>query len=183
MVNASALIVREVTVSSEPAVLIAWLSSLDVTLSRIGLEAGPLSQWLYAGLVKAGFAVELLETRHVRDVFKEMPVMTDKKDARGIAQLMRLGWFPSVHCKWLPAQEVQAMLTARKLVQTKLHAVEMSRRGLDLTVGPTTTRTFEGGIHELVEGHRAHRRRTSFPAAELSSLSEVGAWQPLDGIR
>jgi transposase len=62
-------------------------------LTRIGLEAGPLSQWLYAAMRQAGLAVELLETRHVRNAFKIMPVKTDRKDARGIAELMRLGWF------------------------------------------------------------------------------------------
>lgn len=87
------VIVREAIVPSEPEALIAWLSSLDVSMSRIGLEAGRLSQWLYAGLAKGGCAVEPLETRHVRDAFKTMPVKTDCKDARGIAQLMRLGWF------------------------------------------------------------------------------------------
>jgi transposase len=59
-----------------------------------------------------------------------MPVKTDRKDARGIAQLMRLGWFRPVHCKSLPAQEVRALLTARKLLQTKNHDVEMSLRGV-----------------------------------------------------
>ena len=44
---------------------------------------------------EAGLAVELLETRHVPHAFKTMPVKTDRKDARGIAQLMRLGWFRS----------------------------------------------------------------------------------------
>jgi transposase len=126
-------------------------------LARIGLEAGPLSQWLYADLAKAGLAVELIETRHVRDAFKAMPVKTDRKDAHGIAQLMRLGWFRPVHCKSLPAQEVRAMLTARKLVQTKLHDVEMSLRGIlrgfGLKVGHTTPRTFETRVRELVTGH------------------------------
>jgi transposase len=51
----------------------------------------------------ASLAVELLETRHVRNAFKAMPVKTDRKDARGIAQLMRLGWFRPVYCKSLPA--------------------------------------------------------------------------------
>ena len=58
-----------------------------------------------------------------------MPVKTDRKDARGIAQLMRLGWFRPVHCKSLPAQEFRALLTARKLLQTKNHDVEMCRGG------------------------------------------------------
>jgi len=59
-----------------------------------------------------------------------MPVKSDRNDARGIAQLMRLGWFRPVHCKSLPRQEVRALLHARKLVQSKLHDVEMSLRGI-----------------------------------------------------
>lgn len=90
---------REAKIASEPEVLIGWFSRSGLTVTRIGLEAGPLSQWLYADMRNAGLAVELLETRHVRDAFKAMPVKTDRKDARGIAQLMRLGWFRPVHCK------------------------------------------------------------------------------------
>jgi transposase len=157
VVEAGGRIVREAKVASEPDALIAWLSKLAVEVSRIGLEAGPLSQWLYAGMREAGLPVELLETRHVRDAFKAMPVKTDRNDARGIAQLMRLGWFRPVHCKSLPAQELRAVLTARKLVQGKKHDIEMSLRGIlrgfGLKVGPTTTRSFEGRVRELVEGH------------------------------
>ena len=157
VVDAKGRIVREAKVWSEPEALMAWFRDLALPLSRIGLEAGPLSQWIYARLAEAGFAVELIETRHVRDAFKAMPVKTDRKDARGIAQLMRLGWFRPVHCKSLPAQEVRAVLAARKLVQTKLHDVEMSLRGIlrgfGLKVGQTTSRTFEGRIRELVVGH------------------------------
>ena len=75
-----------------------------------------MSQWLYAALREAGLAVELLETRHVKAALSAMPVKTDRNDARGIAQLMRLGWFRPVHCKSAEAQEIRALLTARKLV-------------------------------------------------------------------
>ena len=105
MVDGAGKIVRETKVASEPEALIAWFRALGLALERIGLEAGPLSQWLYAALREAGFAVELLETRHVRDAFKSMPVKSDRNDARGIAQLMRLGWFRPVHCKSMTAQE------------------------------------------------------------------------------
>jgi transposase len=84
IVDANGKIVREAKVASEPEALIAWFRSLGVSLVRIGLEAGPLSQWLFAAMQKAGLAVELLETRHVRTAFKTMPVKTDRKDARGI---------------------------------------------------------------------------------------------------
>ena len=159
VVDASGKIVKEAKLSSEPEALIAWFKGLPFGLARIGFEAGPLSQWLHAGLKKAGFAVELLETRHVRDAFKAMPVKTDRNDARGIAQLMRLGWFRPVHCKSVPAQETRAVLTARKLVQGKLYDIEMSLRGIlrgfGLKVGRTTKAGFAGRIRELTEHHPA----------------------------
>jgi transposase len=157
VVDASGKIVREARVASEPEALIAWFASLGLGLSRIGLEAGPLSQWLYAAMREAGLAVELLETRHVRKAFEAMPVKSDRNDARGIAQLIRLGWFRPVHCKSLGAQEVRAVLTARKLVQSKLLDVENSLRGIlrgfGLKVGKTTARNFAARIQELVQGH------------------------------
>jgi len=157
VVDGSGRVVREAKVASEPEALIAWFRGLGLAMARIGLEAGPLSQWLYAAMCEAELAVELLETRHVRDAFKAMPVKTDRKDARGIAQLMRLGWFRPVHCKSLPAQETRALLTARKLVQSKHHDTEMSLRGIlrgfGLKVGKTNQRTFASRVRELVAGH------------------------------
>jgi transposase len=157
VVDANGKIVREDKVPSEPEALVAWLGRLGFAVARIGLEAGPLSQWLYAALCNAGLAVELLETRHVRTALQTMPVKTDRNDARGIAQLMRLGWFRPVHCKSMTAQETRAMLTARKLLQSKLHDVEMSLRGIlrgfGLKVGKTTRRSFAARVQELVVGH------------------------------
>lgn len=157
VVDASGRIVREGKVASEPKALVTWFGGHALRLERIGLEAGPLSQWLYGSLKEVGLAVELLETRHVHDAFKAMPVKSDRNDARGIAQLMRLGWFKPVHCKSIAAQEVRAMLTARKLVQAKLLDIENSLRGIlrgfGLKVGRTTARRFAGRIRELVAGH------------------------------
>ena len=157
LVDGMGKILREAKVASEPEALIAWFRSQGMVLERIGLEAGPLSQWLYAALREAGLAVELLETRHVRDAFKAMPVKSDRNDARGIAQLMRLGWFRPVHCKSIEAQETRAILTARKLLQSKLRDIENSLRGVlrgfGLKVGSTTERTFAERIRELVAGH------------------------------
>src|SRR6202171_10730 len=146
VVDASGKIVREGKVATEPEALIGYFGLLGVTVVRIGLEAGPLSQWLYAAMKQAGLAVELLETRHVRKAFEAMPVKSDRNDARGIAQLIRLGWFRPVHCKSIGAQEVRAVLTARKLIQSKLFDIEMRLRGIlrgfGLKVGPTTPLRF-----------------------------------------
>jgi transposase len=66
VVDASGRIVREAKVASEPEALTAWLGGPGLEVARIGLEAGPLSQWLHAGLGEAGFEAVLLETRHVK---------------------------------------------------------------------------------------------------------------------
>jgi len=156
VVDGTGRIVREAKVASEPEALVAWFRGLRLEVARVGLEAGPLSQWLFAAMRAAGLAVELLETRHVRDALRAMPVKTDRKDARGIAQLMRLGWSRPVHCKSASAQETRSLLTARELLRSKGHDTEMSLRGVlrgfGLKVGPTTARSFAGRVRELVAG-------------------------------
>ena len=149
-------IVRETKVRSEPEALTALFADLGLPLARIGLEAGPLSQWLHAGLADAGHEVVLLETRHVKAALSAMTVKTDRKDARGIAQLLRMGWFRPVHRKSLPAQEVRTLLTARKLLVVKLLDIELAIRGLlrgyGFKVGPTTKATFTNRVAELITG-------------------------------
>src|SRR3954469_17493735 len=135
IVDAQGKILKEAKVACEPQALIAWLAAHGTPMARIGLEAGPLSQGLFAEMKAAGLPVELLETRHVGAAFKAMPVKTDRTDARGIAQLMRLGWFRPLHCKSLPAQEVRALLTTRKLLQAKREEIKMILRG-----GPRSNR-------------------------------------------
>src|SRR5262245_4208358 len=138
----------------------------DVTASarrfRIGLEAGPLSQWLHAGLRQAGFQTVLLETRHVKAALSAMTVKTDRKDARGLAQLLRMGWFQQVHAKSIGSQEIRALLVARKQLLGRLLDVELSIRGIlrgfGLKVGQVTRKTFEARIRELVTGQATLER-------------------------
>ncbi len=85
ILDATGKIVKEAKVASEPEALTTFLTHLDLPLTRIGLEAGPLSQWPHAALVKAGFQAVLLETRHVKAALSAMIVKTDRRDARGIA--------------------------------------------------------------------------------------------------
>jgi len=162
VIDAAGKTIREGKVASEPEALADWLKATGVSLERVGLEAGPLSQWLHVGLRQAGIAAELLETRHVRRAFEIMPVKTDRKDAHGIADLMRMGWFRPVHCKSIDAQETRAMLTARKLVQKQVFEVESSLRGIlrgfGLKVGKTTPVKFEGRVKELVAGNPSLER-------------------------
>ena len=157
VVDATGRIVREAKVASEPEALVAFFGQLGLPLTRVGLEAGPLSQWLHAGLTAAGFAAVLLETRHVKAALSAMIVKTDRKDARGIAQLLRMGWYRPVHRKSPDAQEARALLAGRKLLQAKLRDVELSIRGIlrgfGLKVGEVGKGRFAARIGELIAGH------------------------------
>lgn len=96
------MIVRK-RVASEPEELIAWLESVALELRRIGLEAGPFIAVALCGDAKCGACGRAFEARHVRNAFKIMPVKTDCKDAHGVAELLRLGWFHPVHAsRWKP---------------------------------------------------------------------------------
>jgi transposase len=156
VVDATGRIVRETKVASEPEALVRLFGQLGLPLTRIGLEAGPLSQWLHAGLTEAGFEAVLLETRHVKAALSAMIVKTDRKDARGIAQLLRMGWYRPVHRKSPPAQEVRALLVGRKLLQGKLGDVELGIRGLlrgfGLKLGEVSKGRFAARVRELVTG-------------------------------
>jgi transposase len=157
VVDSSGKVVRETKVAREPEALLLHFGDLGLPIVRVGLEAGPLSQWLREGLVDAGFDVVLLETRHVKAALSAMTVKTDRKDARGIAQLPRMGWYRPVHAKSADAQEVRALLVGRKLLQAKLLDVELSIRGIlrgyGLRVGDVSRGRFEARIRDLTEGH------------------------------
>jgi transposase len=174
IVDAKGKIVKETKVESNPDALIAFLRGLVMPIDRIGLEAGPLSQWLHAGLTKAGFETVLLETRHVKAALSAMTVKTDRRDARGIAQLLRMGWFRPVHCKSIGSQEVRALLVARKLLLGKLLDVEISIRGIlrgfGLKMGLVTRKSFESRVRELCAGQMMLEQVGSAMLAARSSL-------------
>ena len=119
IVDDAGKIVREVKVSSEPEALLAALKNPAYRFKRIGLEAGPLSQWLFSALAEAELPVICVETRHMRAALKVQINKTDRNDARGIAQMMRVGLYRPVHVKTLRSQKLRMLLTHRKLLQSK----------------------------------------------------------------
>ena len=87
IVDDAGRIVREAKVASEPEALLQVLMNPGYHFKRIGLEAGPLSQWLFSALADAGLPVVCVETRHMRAVLKAQINKTDRNDARGTAQI------------------------------------------------------------------------------------------------
>ena len=155
IVDDTGKIVREVKVASEPDALLPALTNPAYHFKRIGLEAGPLSQWLFSALAEAGLPVICVETRHMRAALKAQINKTDRNDARGIAQMMRAGLYRPVHVKTLRSQKLRMLLTHRKLLQSKAIAIEndlrATLRNFGLKVGVVGTMKFEARIKELVE--------------------------------
>ena len=156
IVDETGAICLEIKVTSHPEDLVQVLRNPEWRLVRIGLEAGPLSQWLFSGLAEAGLPAICIETRHAKAFLKAQVNKTDRNEARGIAQMMRVNLFRSVHVKTLTSQKRRALLTARKLLQEKAIAIENDIRGLlrnfGLKVGIVGTIGFDDRIRELIDG-------------------------------
>lgn len=157
VLDANGLVIFEATVDSEPGSIAERLRALDRPLERIGFEAGPLSQWIYAGLVEAGLPAICVETRHMHAALSARINKTDRNDALGIAQMMRAGLFKPVHVKTPASQHRRLLLTSRKLLQRKIYDIENDLRGslrnFGLKVGVVGAARFDERVRQLVADH------------------------------
>jgi transposase len=153
IVNDAADIVKEGKAETDPGAIATWLTSTEMEIGRLGLEAGPLSPWLWEGLRAAGLPAVCIETRRMKGATAVMAVKTDRNDARAIAHAMRVGWFTAVHVKTAESQELRLLLTNRKTLQTGRVALENEIRGtlkaFGLKVGSVSAITFEVRVLEL----------------------------------
>lgn len=149
--------VLEAKVAREPDVVARELSGVDGDYVRVGLEAGPLSQWLFFGLQEAELPDVCIEARHAKAAMVAMNRnKNDRNDARSIAQLVRSGGFKTAHVKSRRSQELRTLLTAREFFLNKFRDHENEIRGLlrpfGLKVGKVGARDFEARVRELVAG-------------------------------
>jgi transposase len=154
VIDGAGRMIREVKVATEPAAILTVLIDDAFTIERIGLEAGPLSQWLYSGLAEAGLPVICVETRHMKAALSAQINKSDRNDARGIAHMMRVGLYRPVHVKTLISQKRRMLLTSRQLLQAKAIDIENDLRGtlrnFGLRVGIVGVAKFETRIRELI---------------------------------
>jgi transposase len=150
-------IVLETVVASEPEALAVCLAPHARSLVRLGLEAGPLSEWLVRSLAEHGLDAVLMETRQVRAALSARVTKTDRGDARGMADLLRLGWFRPVHVKSIEAREQRALLSARTVLVHRLRDIENSVRGLLRGFGLRVPRLlrirWNAAVRTMIAGH------------------------------
>jgi transposase len=153
IIDDTGLIVREARTASEPEALVAFFRASGIAMKRVGLEACSLTAWLHQALTEAGIAVICIDTRHAKAAMGAMPNKTDRNDARGIAQIMRTGWYRAVHVKNPCCRSWRALLAARRMVLNKRRDVENGVRALlreaGLKLGTPSRRNFAARVIEL----------------------------------
>ena len=173
VVDSDGVIVAERKVASEPREIAEALLALGLVFERVGLEAGPLSPWLHDGLHSEGLPAICIETRQMKAALRAMRNKTDRNDARGIAQVMRTGWFRFVHVKSPESQELRLLLNHRKTLQRKTLDLENEVRGtlkaFGLKVGKVSRGRFAARVRELMAD------RPRLRAATESMLKARGA--------
>jgi len=149
-------IIQETMVATDPGSIAKYLQSANLSLESIGLEASNLSIWLYHNLSATGYPVIVIETRHAKAAMAAQNVKTDRNDARGIAHIMRTGWFKHVHVKSDESQRIRLIINGRKtLVQQKTvleNQIRGSLKTFGLKTGKVTRHQYEPRIWELIEG-------------------------------
>ena len=170
VVNHDGTIIRESEVPSEPAAIDQWLKATGLPMERVGLEAGGLSSWLCQELLARKWTVICIETRHAKAAMKAQQVKTDRNDARGLAHIMRTGWYKEVHVKSPDSQELRMLLNNRRFLLDKRVATDNEIRGslrtFGLKLGKVTPATYEPRIRELV-GDNEKFQDCIFPMLEV----------------
>ena len=180
VVNGEGAVIREREVATEPEAIAAFLPTEEQRLVRCGLEAGPLSPWLYRELVLHGLAVVCLDVI-AKAALGAMRNKTDRNDARGLAQPVRTGWFRAVRVKSTESQELRMLLTSRKLLHGKCLDVENQTRGLlkafGLRVGPVARARYDTRVRELLAG-----RERLLAVAEPLLRARAALWKEFNTL-
>lgn len=158
LVDQGGTILAETKVSTCPEAIADWLAERCDDLERVGMETGPLAVWLWNALAARQVPIVCLDARHANGVLKMMPNKTDRHDARGLAQIVRTGWFKAVQIKSHAAYVNRALLTARETLVGMRVRLENEIRGLLKTFGVMFDKRvggFKRRAEEIVRGELA----------------------------
>ena len=183
-------IVREARVASEPEAPVRFFGACGMGMERVGLEACSLTAWLHAGLTKVDIPAICIETRQAKAAMGAMPNKTDRNDARGIAQIMRTGWYRAVHVKSSTCRSWRALLTARRMMLNKRRDLENGVRALlreaGLKVGAPSRKDFPARARDLAAGDAVLLGLVESLLAVIDVMTrqaEKLTKQVLDGVR
>ena len=142
--------------ASTPEALAATIRAKAPAVVRIGLESGPLSSWHWHELRKAGLPVVCLDARHAKAALALQLNKSDRNDARGLAQIVRTGWYREVAVKSVDNQLVRSLPTTRaRLVRMRVDLANQIRgvlKPFGLIAGKGGGQPFAERVRTLVAG-------------------------------
>ena len=157
VLNASGHVVLEAEVASDPGALITFIQAKAPYAVRIGLESGPTSPWLWHSLKSAGLPVVCMDARHAHAALSVRPTKSDRNDARGLAEMVRMGWYKEVQVKSLAAHERMALLGVRRRLVDMRVEIDGQIRGIlktfGLVVGCGNSNAFAQRARILAQDH------------------------------
>ena len=138
-------------VTSEPAPIARLIRRRAPGVVRVGLESGPTSVWLTHALTAEGLPVVCLDARHAHAVLSVRINKSDRGDARGLAEMIRVGWFKAVQVKSLNAHERKALLIARHQLVDMRVRIDNQLRGILKTFGLVIGKCGRGQIGQRAQ--------------------------------
>jgi transposase len=158
---------------SDPAAIVRLIRKRAPELTRVGLESGPTSVWLTHALTAEGLPVVCLDARHAQAVLSVRP-KSDRGDARGLAEMVRVGWFKAVQVKSLASHERKALLIARHQIVDMRVRIDNQLRGILKTFGLVIGKCSRGQL-----GQRAQELSEGRPGIESIVVSMVAVHDSL----
>ncbi len=157
VIDGTGRVEKEISVASHPDDLMEAFDPYSGAIGALGLEAGPMSAFLASGLDRSGYCPVLMETRRVHAALSAIPIKTDRRDARGIAELLRMGWYQPVHLKTPAARDLRLMLSARDTLGRRIRELDNLVRGLLRGFGLRLPKGARGRfctlVREVIEGN------------------------------
>ncbi len=175
VVDASGKTLWQGKCASTPEAIAAAIRARAPEVARIGLESGPLSAWHWHELKKLGLPVVCLDARHAKAALSMQLNKSDRNDARGLAQIVRTGWYREVMVKSMDSQLVRSLLTTRaQLVHMRVDLANQIRgvlKPFGLVAGKGSGQPFVERVRTLVAGG---------PLQEVAAAL-LAAWQAING--
>jgi transposase len=159
VLNGEGELIKEGKVPSWPEDIERFVRRWAPSAARLGLESGSLSSWLYEELQTRGLPVVCIDARHAKAALSLQVNKNDRNDARGLAQIMRMGWYREVRIKSQKHRWLAGLLATRGLLLATRRNLENQVRGLlkmaGIRLGRVGSGRFRAAVEAAVETHVA----------------------------
>jgi len=157
VIDGKGAVVFEGKTAAEPVGLAQLIRAKAPQVVRVGMETGATSPWLFHALTAAGLPVVCMDARQAHAALSLRPSKSDRSDARGLAEMLRMGWYREVHVKSVAAHERRTMLGVRHQLVTMRAELDGQIRGVlktfGLILGAGNSDALIRRAEELADGH------------------------------